>query len=299
MIVRVLSIFALVVVTLGGTADSEGSPGGSPSLVLAYADDSRGSLDIYVVSLGREVPRRLTALRRDEFSPSWSPDGDRIAYRVNPARSDEGDIWTMRANGKDKRNLTRSPNVADWSPSWSPDGTSIAYFSTAGGGGDIWIMRADGRDKRNVTRNGALNEYPTWSPEGRRLAFNSHRNGQFEIYSTATDGSRQRNLTRHPARDQWPAWSPDGSRIAFMSERDGSEDVFVMRADGSSVRNLTGTPTLDESHPTWMPDGRLSFTRHGEIGPIELWAIEEKGSDAHRLAASVQTVFVFSWKPSP
>jgi TolB protein len=174
----------------------------------------------------------------------------------------------MRADGTGKRNLTRTPRVADWSPASSPDGTRIAFFSAM----DVWIMRSDGTARRNVTRNGALNEYPTWSPDGRNLAFNSHRDGQYEIYRATASGSRQRNLTRDPAQDQWPAWSPDGRHIAFMSDRDGSEDVLVMRADGSDVRNVTHTPALGESHPTWMPDGRLSFTRHGETGPIELWA---------------------------
>jgi TolB protein len=110
-------------------------------------------------------------------------------------------------------------------------------------------------------------------------------------------GTRQRNLTRHPASDKWPAWSPDGAHIAFTSERDGSDDVFVMRADGSDVRNLTRTPALEESHPTWMPDGRLSFTRHGQTGPIELWAVAADGTNAGRLDTSVEPVFVFSWKP--
>ena len=156
-------------------------------------------------------------------------------------------------------------------------------------------MDADGRNRRNVTRDGSLNEYPTWSPDGRRLAFNSHRDGQFEIYVAGVDGSRPRNLTRNPGKDQWPAWSPDGSSIAFMSERAGSDDVFVMRADGSAVRNLTHTRALDESHPVWMPDGRLSFLRHAETGPIDVIAVDLKTGSSRRLPTTAQPVFTFDW----
>jgi Tol biopolymer transport system component len=298
---RAIALLLLVLLVAAGGAGGAGSKANAPS-ALAYASDTRGSLDVYVVGGGPKArPRRLTASPRDEFSPSWSADGRWLAYRVNPPRGDEGDIWTMRADGTRKRNLTRSPRVADWSPSWSPStvtgGRLIAYFSTAGGGSDVWVMRADGSGKRNVTRNGQLNEYPTWSRDGRRLAFNSHRDGQFEVYAAGIDGSRQVNLTRNPAKDQWPAWSPDGKLIAFMSERDGSPDVFVMNADGSGTRNLTRTPALEESHPTWMPDRRLSFTRHGETGPIELWATDVAGSAAVRLAIPAEPVFVFGWKP--
>jgi Tol biopolymer transport system component len=211
MTARVLAVAGFALLAAAGSAGAKADP----PTALAYASDARGSLDVYVVAAGSNArPRRRTASGRDEFSPAWSPDGRWIAYRVNPQRSDVGEIWVMRADGTRKRNLTRSRNVADWSPSWSPDGRLIAYFSTAGGGGDVWVMRTDGSGKRNVTRDGRLNEYPTWSPDGRRLAFNSHRDGQFEIYATGIDGSRQVNLTRNPAQDQWPAWLPDGTLIA-------------------------------------------------------------------------------------
>jgi Tol biopolymer transport system component len=272
-----------------GTAKTEPLP------ALAYASDTFGNLDVYVLRPGASKARRLTSSQRDEFSPSWSPDGRRVAYRVNPPRDDTGDIWVMRSDGTRKANLTRTPNAAEWSPAWSPDGRLIAYFSSVDGG-DVWVVRPDGRGRRNVTREGTLNEYPSWSPDGRQLAFNSHRDGQFEIYRARLDGSRQANLTRHPAKDQWPAWSPDGSWIAFMSEREGNPDVFVMRVDGSSPRNVTRTPGLEESHPVWLPDGRLSFTRHGTTGPIELWATRLDGVAAVRLEVGVEPVFVYDWK---
>ena len=46
-----------------------------------------------------------------------------------------------------------------------------------------------------------------------------------------------------------------------------------------------------------MPDGRLSFTRHGETGPIELWAADVDSGEAHRLDTTAEPVFVFDWKP--
>ena len=292
---RFVCTLVLVVVVAAGGGTGAAKEG---ELVLAYASDPAGSLDLFVAAIGDASPRRVAGSRRDDFSPSWSPDGRRIAYRVNPLRSDAGDIWIVRADGTGARNVTRTPRVAEWSPAFSPDGKRIAYYSSASGqGGDVWVMRPDGTDRRNVTRNGQLNEYPTWSPNGRNLAFNSYRDGQFEVYRATANGSRQRNLTRNPAHDKWPAWSPNGHHIAFVSERDGRDDVFVMRADGSGVVNLTRTSALEETHPAWMPDGRLSFIRYGETGPIELWTVQVDGTDARRLDTIVEPVFVFAWKP--
>jgi Tol biopolymer transport system component len=272
-LVSSLTLAVVVAMAAGSGAAKE------PPVVLAFASEGAGgSLDVWVDVVGDPAPpRRLTSSPRDEFSPSWSPDGRRIAYRVNPPRGDTGEIWVMRVDGTGKRNLTRTPRTAEWSPAFSPDGTRIAYYSSASGVGDVWVMRPDGTDRRNVTRNGALNEYPTWSPAGRSLAFNSHRDGQYEVYRAGATGSRQRN--------------------PFASDRDGNEDVFLMRADGTGVRNLTRTSGLEESHPTWLPDGRLSFTRHAETGPIELVAVEVDGGEPVRLDTPAEPVFVFAWSP--
>ncbi len=283
----------LVLAALASVAGA-GAKGRLPP-ALAYANDGAGSLDLYVLRAGATTPRRIAGSRLDEFSPSWEPGGARIAYRVNPRRGDAGDIWLVRADGGGRRNLTRTPRAAEWSPAWSPDGRLIAYYSSIGQ--DVWVMRPDGGGRRNVTRSPGLDEYPSWSPDGRRFVFGSHRDGQFEVYVTALDGSKQANLTRNPAQDKWPAWSPDGRLVAFESDRDGGSDVFVMGADGSGQRNLTRTRDLEESHPSWLPDGRISFARHGETGPIELWAVDPGGRNPERLAIAAEPVFVYAWKP--
>jgi len=131
--------------------------------MIAYAAETspETGLDVYVRSpAGRR--KRLTSGPLDEFSPAWSPDGRTIAYRINPVRGDEGEIWTMSASGKRERNLTRSPGVADWSPAYSPDAAEIAYMSDAGGTNELWIMGADGSGKRQLTGAGELSEYPSW-----------------------------------------------------------------------------------------------------------------------------------------
>ena len=265
---------------------------------LAFATESEGSrgLDIYVASVPGGKPVRVAGTAgRDDFSPAWSPDGRLIAYRRNPARSDDSDILVVRASGGTPTNLTRSPGVADWSPAWSPSGRRLAYFSMQGGGRDLWVMNRDGTGKRRLTRDGSLNEYPSWSPNGGRIVFQTTRAGEFEIFVMSSRGRAPRNISRHPARDQWADWSPDGKWIAFMSTRDGNEDVFVMRPDGTEVRNLTGTRDLEESHPSWSPTGEITFTRHGESGPVELWAIQPDGSGLRRLETRVEPVFAYDW----
>ena len=265
---------------------------------LAFAGELQGrrGLDVYVALVPGGSPRRVVGVAgRDDFSPAWSPNGKLIAYRQNPARSDESDIMVVSAQGGRPRNLTRSPGTADWSPAWSPDGKLIAFFSNRVGGNHIWTMKPDGSQPRQLTPSGFLNEYPSWSPDGKRIVFQTARNGEFDVYVMRRDGRSQRNLSRHPARDQWASWSPDGQYIAFMSERDGSDDVYLIRPDGTGVKNVTRTPDLQESHPAWSPTGELTYTRHADTGPIEVWAADADGENARRLDTAAEPVFVFDW----
>ena len=92
------------------------SSGALPSTAkLVYASESSGrrGLDVYVTVVPGGRPRLLAGVAaRDDFSPAWSPDGNLIAYRRNPARGDEGEIMVVSASGGKPRNLTRSPAVA-------------------------------------------------------------------------------------------------------------------------------------------------------------------------------------------
>jgi Tol biopolymer transport system component len=258
-------------------------------LAYAMSTTSNGQLDLYVAAGDGSHPHVVAASKEnDEYSPTWSPDGQALAFRVNRRGEYAPDIWVAAANGSDRINLTASPNDTEWSPAWSPDGMTIAYYGGLHGqeGGDLFTMKPDGSDKRNLTR-GRLwvsNEYPTWAPDGSRLAFIHYGSeGNFEIWVMDADGSCPLNLTNSIYGDEWPSWSPDGGLIAFMSDRDTGPDIFTMAPDGTNVRNLTHTPHLYESFPSWTPDGRIGFVVYRPGRKAEVWVMNRDGSSRARL----------------
>jgi Tol biopolymer transport system component len=82
-----------------------------------------GDVEIMPVSGG--ATKRLTVAPANGMSPTWSPDGQRIAF-VSTRRS-KPELYMMAANGNDQRPLVSMPNGATIAPRWSPDGSRIAF----------------------------------------------------------------------------------------------------------------------------------------------------------------------------
>jgi Tol biopolymer transport system component len=128
----------------------------------------------------------------------------RIAFITN--RDADFEIYTMRPDGSDERNLTDAPGI-DQDPAWSPDGGSLAFSRLRPGAtdADVFRMRADGTGRVNLTRTpDARERSPVWSPNGRRIAFER----ELRILRIRSDGTRVKPVTA-PAipTAQQPTWA--------------------------------------------------------------------------------------------
>ena len=266
---------------------------------------------VYNVSTGQYVLEviqpGLTRLNVRGSTPSWSPDGQRIAFTVRLRGSDE--IHVMNADGSGVTRLAYQSGLSfDQSPSWSPDSQRIAFVSFRDGNAEIYVMYADGSVPTRLT-DGSDNFSPAWSPDGQRIAFVSDRDGPYiayksaantEIYVMNVDGSGVTRLTDHDAGDGYPSWSPDGQRIAFTSERDrsegdGSSDIYVMNADGSGVTRLTDFIAYS---PSWSPDGqRIAFVSNRDRGNSDIYVMNADGSGVTRLTDHDAADGSPSWSP--
>ena len=209
-------------------------------------------------------PFELTRLRTnllESKSPSWSPDGRKIAF-VGTDKDWHPHIYVMNADGRKKKKLTDDPGIYSV-PCWSPDGKKLAFGFKFGlkreGNNEIYIMNVEGSDQKRLTNNSTDDSAPSWSPDGKKIAFSSERDGNGEIYIMNADDSDQKRLTNDSDDNSSPSWSPDGKKIAFVSHRDLNYDIFVMNTDGSGLKRLTNNPAYD-GWPSWSPDGeKIAF----------------------------------------
>src|SRR5215218_9859215 len=105
---------------------------------------------------------RLTEDDANDFDPSWSPDGDKIAFVSFRDGSNNMEIYVMNADdGSDVTRLTDN-DANNLSPSWSPNGERIAFSSNGDiteendPNYDIYVMNADdGSGQTRLTNNNA------------------------------------------------------------------------------------------------------------------------------------------------
>jgi Tol biopolymer transport system component len=233
-------------------------------VVLPNEEGLDYSSDLYVLRAAAPTDsewRALTANGRSR-SPSWSPEGTRIAY-VGPATvAGQNQIYVINAGGGEPVRLTQAEGWYS-TPRWSPDGTRLTFsYWAAAGNSDVFIVNADGSGLTNVTQNAAYDGEPNWSPDGTRLAFVSDRNRadnntyRSDVFVVDVNGGNVRSLTATwfgRTYASGPVWSPDGRALAFALATEGSPaSIYVMTADGSSpVRLTTPPPRSWDVAPAW------------------------------------------------
>jgi TolB protein len=292
-------------------ASSGGATSPTPERDIAAATDLTGRIvyssvegDLWIVAADGSHRRQLTHSGQGiDYSPTWSPDGMRIAFRTtrgeSPAGVDPSNIFIINADGSGERQLTPARGAAAGGlfPAWSPDGSRIAYSNGSG----INLISPDGGGRRPL---GVAGECSVWSPDGSKLMFcsNGVNRGEgvdnWDVFVMDADGANVRRLTSNVAQDYPGAWSPDGTQIAFFSRRDGYGDVYVMNADGSNVRRVTNQPGA-QAADAWLPDGRLVIgsAREGVEGPPDWLVMRPDGSGRASLPQLKTAMEPIAWLP--
>ncbi|MCX6093356.1 MAG: DUF5050 domain-containing protein [Candidatus Bipolaricaulota bacterium] len=293
-----LSAIIVGLLALAGIGSMGVTPTSTEDAVIAFVSKRNGNREIYLMDEHGGNQRRLTETRGDEDTPSWSPNGERLAFMYRERGSWNWDILTMSLDGSARLTLVGSPS-GDWECAWAPAGGVVAFSSDRGGDSEIYVIHIQGGSIEQLTDNeAAIDGLPTWSPDGSSMAFFTDRDGNWEIYRMNADGSNPVRLTENAsARDFAPAWSPDGSRIAFASDRDGNEEIYVMNADGSGLLRLTDEPRADTT-PQWSPDGSKIVFSSARTGNGDIYVMDADGTDAVRLTDDPSEDTSPSWRPN-
>jgi len=213
------------------------SPNGEHIASYAY-HDGRKTWSIHTMNSDGSKRKRLThAKNKWDSSPTWSPDGKKIAFaRAYNDTSGvwQEEIWIMNFDGTGQ---TQIKSLNGGGPYFTPDGRILFHSKTQSS--EICIANVDGSNIIRLTNNNAEDWHPEISSDGSEIAFMSNRDGNHEIYIMNVDGSNQTRLTTNNVRDSTPTWSPDGSQIMYSSNDTNQEPhIYIMNKDGSSKKKI-------------------------------------------------------------
>jgi hypothetical protein len=214
---------------------------------------------------GGDTPRiktsvKVTRLTYDgwaDFTATWSPDGESIAFSSNREYYRYA-IWRMSLEDGEASAVQLTPASGFHAPDWSPDGSTIAFHSVDGG---IFTVPATGGPATELTYESDYT--PRYSPDGSKVVFTRDAPNA-SIYMTSSTGQGALQLTTNDTRDFHPAWAADGGLVYFASrlrEDDPARAIFSCDPDlCEPADRVTPVEGTQNSHPALSPDGRtLAF----------------------------------------
>ena len=202
----------------------------------------------------------LTSNIGDEASPTFSPDGNQIAYAWNGEKQDYSHIYVKLIGPGPPLKITSGPEQ-DWWPEWSPDGQTIAFVRDFGSGKfGVYLIPALGGQERKLL--------DVFLPESIWL------------------------------RGPFLAWLPDCNWIIYTNKDapDHPTSLFIVQVKSGETRRVTVPPagTIGDSQPAVSPDGSLlAFSRLTGVGPQDFLVL--KLNQDHSPGSEPQQISFFNW----
>jgi len=240
--------------------------------------------------------RQLTVHPAQEGFPTWSPDGQLIAYALIGRNDSAGitGLWMIPAAGGEPR---QALGVIAEHPDWSPDGHYLVF--DADSGNSIKLVSAQGGHpirlvppSIGVLRGGN----PNWSPDGTHVAFKGD-SAQLWILDVRTGEAR--TVFRREGTLAIPGcWSHDGNALYFtLRSAESASAIWMTSLASAEHRPLTSESDRAYRYLDLSPDGTLLAFVWCEGRNCDLWVMPSAGGKPVQLTTHPAYDDTPRWSP--